>query len=413
MAPMAATSHRLLTPPGSTSGVVEDHDQHAEDEQADDQEPHPAGAGLGVLRDRAACSGCSATGPVARGRRSPAPPDGPALLLRLARALPWPWLPWPKDSQSRPVADGPAIPARPGRYDQWPMGTRVLVIDNYDSFVYNLVQELGELGAEPVVHRNDAIDVDGIRAASPDAILISPGPGRPEDAGISLAVIERAGRRDPHPRGVPRPPGHRPGLRRRGGAGPHPHARQDLGHPPRRRRASSPGCPTPSSPPATTRWWSSRPRCPTSWRSRATDRRRGDHGPPPPDAAGRRRAVPPRVVAHPGRARACCPTSWPPPARHLSRGSARRPAADIGRPVGPGRASTVVVDDDGGRAGGRRWSVVVVVVVVVVVGGGPGRHRDAHRAARGHRWPRRPGWTRSPRPAAYWVDDSAGHATDA
>ena len=69
------------------------------------------------------------------------------------------------------------------------MGTRVLVIDNYDSFVYNLVQELGELGAEPVVHRNDAIDIDGIRADSPDAILISPGPGRPEDAGISMAVV--------------------------------------------------------------------------------------------------------------------------------------------------------------------------------------------------------------------------------
>jgi anthranilate synthase component 2 len=69
------------------------------------------------------------------------------------------------------------------------MATRVLVIDNYDSFVYNLVQELGELGADPVVHRNDAIDVPGIRAAAPDAILISPGPGRPESAGISLAVI--------------------------------------------------------------------------------------------------------------------------------------------------------------------------------------------------------------------------------
>ncbi len=80
-----------------------------------------------------------------------------------------------------------------GQYAQWSMGLRVLVIDNYDSFVYNLVQELGELGAEPVVHRNDAIDMDGIRAASPDAILISPGPGRPEDAGISLEVIERLG----------------------------------------------------------------------------------------------------------------------------------------------------------------------------------------------------------------------------
>ncbi len=69
------------------------------------------------------------------------------------------------------------------------MGPRVLVLDNYDSFVYNLVQELGELGAEPAVFRNDAIDVAGIRAERPDAVLISPGPGRPEDGGVSLAAI--------------------------------------------------------------------------------------------------------------------------------------------------------------------------------------------------------------------------------
>jgi len=69
------------------------------------------------------------------------------------------------------------------------MGSRVVLIDNYDSFVYNLVQELGELGAEPVVFRNDAVDMDGIRAAEPDAIVISPGPGRPESAGISMEVI--------------------------------------------------------------------------------------------------------------------------------------------------------------------------------------------------------------------------------
>jgi len=69
------------------------------------------------------------------------------------------------------------------------MATRVLVIDNYDSFVYNLVQELGELGADPVVFRNDAIDVAGIRAESPDLVLISPGPGRPEGAGVTLAVV--------------------------------------------------------------------------------------------------------------------------------------------------------------------------------------------------------------------------------
>ena len=69
------------------------------------------------------------------------------------------------------------------------MGARVLLIDNYDSFVYNLVQELGELGAEPDVFRNDAIDMDGIRAAAPDAIVISPGPGRPESAGVSMDVV--------------------------------------------------------------------------------------------------------------------------------------------------------------------------------------------------------------------------------
>jgi anthranilate synthase component 2 len=75
------------------------------------------------------------------------------------------------------------------RYYRQPMGARVLVVDNYDSFVYNLVQELGELGADPVVFRNDAITVDEIRTAAPDAILISPGPGHPEDGGVSLDAI--------------------------------------------------------------------------------------------------------------------------------------------------------------------------------------------------------------------------------
>ena len=76
------------------------------------------------------------------------------------------------------------------------MAPRVLVIDNYDSFVYNLVQYLGELGAEPLVHRHDELGLDEIAALDPDAVLISPGPGRPEDAGLSNRVIEHfAGRR--------------------------------------------------------------------------------------------------------------------------------------------------------------------------------------------------------------------------
>jgi anthranilate synthase/aminodeoxychorismate synthase-like glutamine amidotransferase len=69
----------------------------------------------------------------------------------------------------------------------------VLVIDNYDSFVYNLVQYLGELGAEPVVHRHDAVTLDEMAALEPEAVLVSPGPGRPEDAGLSIAAIERFG----------------------------------------------------------------------------------------------------------------------------------------------------------------------------------------------------------------------------
>jgi anthranilate synthase/aminodeoxychorismate synthase-like glutamine amidotransferase len=69
----------------------------------------------------------------------------------------------------------------------------VLVIDNYDSFVYNLVQYLGELGAEPVVHRHDALTLDELRAIEPDALLVSPGPGRPEDAGVSNEAIRAFG----------------------------------------------------------------------------------------------------------------------------------------------------------------------------------------------------------------------------
>lgn len=79
----------------------------------------------------------------------------------------------------------------------------IIVIDNYDSFTYNLVQYLGELGQElPVaadirVYRNDAIDLDTIRHLKPDGILISPGPGRPEDAGISLQLIAELGAQIP------------------------------------------------------------------------------------------------------------------------------------------------------------------------------------------------------------------------
>ena len=77
------------------------------------------------------------------------------------------------------------------------MAPRVLVVDNYDSFVYNLVQYLGELGADPVVHRHDAVSLDDIVALEPAGVVISPGPGRPEDAGVSNEVIEHLAGRMP------------------------------------------------------------------------------------------------------------------------------------------------------------------------------------------------------------------------
>jgi anthranilate synthase component 2 len=68
---------------------------------------------------------------------------------------------------------------------------KLLVIDNYDSFTYNLVHFLGELGAEPVVHRNDKIALDEIDVLAPDAIVLSPGPCTPNEAGICLTLIQR------------------------------------------------------------------------------------------------------------------------------------------------------------------------------------------------------------------------------
>jgi anthranilate synthase/aminodeoxychorismate synthase-like glutamine amidotransferase len=81
-----------------------------------------------------------------------------------------------------------------GRHTGWV--PRILVIDSYDSFVYNLVQYLGELGADPIVVRNDELTVDEAIALAPDGVLLSPGPGRPEDGGIicdSIPAFAEAG----------------------------------------------------------------------------------------------------------------------------------------------------------------------------------------------------------------------------
>ena len=77
------------------------------------------------------------------------------------------------------------------------VNARVLVVDNYDSFVYNLVQYLGELGADPIVRRHDAVTLDEAAELAPDAVLVSPGPGRPKDAGVSVEMIRWAAGRIP------------------------------------------------------------------------------------------------------------------------------------------------------------------------------------------------------------------------
>lgn len=71
-----------------------------------------------------------------------------------------------------------------------PNDARILLIDNYDSFTYNLVQAFAAMGAEVLVYRNDALEVEDAVAAAPTHLVISPGPGRPENAGVSIAMIE-------------------------------------------------------------------------------------------------------------------------------------------------------------------------------------------------------------------------------
>ena len=138
------------------------------------------------------------------------------------------------------------------------MSARILVVDNYDSFVFNLVQYLGQLGVECDVRRNDEISVAEVGAARPAGVLLSPGPGTPERAGICMAVIEEYAGKLPI-FGVCL--GHQafgaafgatvtraPELL---------HGKTSLVE--HRARACWPGCPIRSSPPGTTRWpWSRR-----------------------------------------------------------------------------------------------------------------------------------------------------------
>ena len=143
----------------------------------------------------------------------------------------------------------------------------ILMIDNYDSFTYNLVQVLAGAGAEVEVVRNDAASVDALLARGPEGIVLSPGPGRPEDAGVCLELLRRRAR-------VPLLGvclGHQalgPRLRRHRRPRAAADARQDLARPPPGRGRLRRTCPTRSRPPATTAWRSRRGPCrPSSSRS--------------------------------------------------------------------------------------------------------------------------------------------------
>ena len=113
------------------------------------------------------------------------------------------------------VRETVAVGARTPSFTVSPV--RVLVIDNYDSFTYNLVQYLGELGAELEVVRNDHATVDELLVRGYDRVIVSPGPCTPNEAGISLEAVRRFPEaRVPDARRVPRPPGARPGVGRDG-----------------------------------------------------------------------------------------------------------------------------------------------------------------------------------------------------
>ena len=92
---------------------------------------------------------------------------------------------------------------------------KVLLVDNYDSFTYNLAHLLEELGGEVVVRRNDEVDAAGAAELAPTHLVVSPGPGRPEDSGATLDIVRAPRADDADARRLPRPPGDRRGLRRR------------------------------------------------------------------------------------------------------------------------------------------------------------------------------------------------------
>ena len=186
----ASDALRAIFPAGTLSGAPKVRAMEIIDELEPDQARVPTAA-------RWATSAGTATSTPA----SPSAPSCAATGWPTSRRAPASWpTRSPRASTRRPRTRRPRCSARSRSPQPRPTGrkrpvsARVVVIDNYDSFTYNLVQYLGELGAEVVVHRHDAIDVAGIAALHPTHLVISPGPKTPDEAGISVdAIRELAG----------------------------------------------------------------------------------------------------------------------------------------------------------------------------------------------------------------------------
>ena len=142
----------------------------------------------------------------------------------------------PAGRRRRALSVDPPPAAGQGCRRDDPVAPMLLLIDNYDSFTFNLYHFLGEVGGRCEVVRNDKLTVAEAMARQPEAIVLSPGPCTPNEAGICLDLIAAAAGRIPDPRRLPRPPGDRPGVRRQCGPRSGADARQDQPHLPRRRR---------------------------------------------------------------------------------------------------------------------------------------------------------------------------------
>ncbi len=185
----------------------------------------------------------------------------------------------------------------------------ILMIDNYDSFTYNLVQYLGQLGEEVAVRRNDEITLEEIEAMNPEAIFLSPGPCSPEEAGITVDVIRHFHRQRPDHGRLPGPPGHRLCLRRPGGPG---RTGSCTARPPRSSTTAgrSSGPPQPLSGgalPLAHRGAGDPPRLPGGERR---DGRGGDHGAPAPGLSRGGGPVPPGIDPDAERKRIIREISW-------------------------------------------------------------------------------------------------------